>query len=232
VRPIPIVALDVPDAEAANTLVRRLGESCSFYKVGSELFTSAGPAVVAALVSNGKRVFLDLKFHDIPSTVRSASRSAATAGASLITVHGIGGAGMVAAAVEGAGSHCGVLVVTVLTSLDAELLSRTLGRPVASVSEEVSRLAWVAREAGAQGVVCSGHEAARVAQEHSGRLATLVPGVRLAGDSAHDQSRVVTPEGAARAGCTYMVLGRTVTAAPDPVAAMGRVIEALAHTSA
>jgi orotidine-5'-phosphate decarboxylase len=225
--PVPIVALDVPGAEAAMALVRRLGESCSFYKVGSELFTVAGPAVVESLTSLGKRVFLDLKFHDIPNTVRSASRSAASCGATLITVHGIGGAAMVAAAVEGAGVQCGVLAVTVLTSLDVDQLSMAMGYPVATVADEVSRIAHQAREGGAHGVVCSGHEAARIFAEHGGRLATLVPGVRLPGDAANDQSRVITPRAAALAGSTYVVLGRTVTAAADPVLAMRKVIEDL-----
>jgi orotidine-5'-phosphate decarboxylase len=226
-KPIPIVALDVPDTERAKSLVRRLGGSCSFYKVGGELFTSVGPEIVDWLRSEGKRVFLDLKFHDIPNTVRSASRSAAACGASLITVHGFGGVPMIASAVEGAGDECGVLAVTVLTSLDAEVLSRSLGRVVTSVPDEVSRLASLASEAGAHGVVCSGHESARIVAEHEGRLATLVPGVRLAGDSANDQSRVVTPGDAARAGASYIILGRTVTGAGDPVAAMARVSEEL-----
>jgi orotidine-5'-phosphate decarboxylase len=134
---------------------------------------------------------------------------------------------MIAAAVEGAGDGCGVLAVTVLTSLDADLLSAALGRPVSSVSDEVSRLARSSREAGAHGVVCSGHEAARVGSEHGGRLVTLVPGVRLEGDASHDQSRVVTPRAAAIAGATYVVLGRTVTAAKDPVLALGQVIDEL-----
>jgi orotidine-5'-phosphate decarboxylase len=227
VSPIPIVALDVRDAGSALALVRRLGDSCAFYKVGGELFTACGPAVVEAIGREGKQVFLDLKFHDIPNTVRSASRSAASCGASLITVHAIGGRAMISAAVEGAGDGCGVLAVTVLTSLDQSALSEALGRTVVSVSDEVSRLARAAGEAGAHGVVCSGHEAARISVEHEGRLATLVPGVRLAGDSVNDQSRVVTPADAANAGATYVVLGRTVTAAPDPMAAMTRIMAEL-----
>lgn len=222
VKPVPIVALDVPDTERAKNVVRLLGDACSFYKVGSELFTSVGPEVVQWLRSEGKQVFLDLKFHDIPNTVRAASRSAAAYGASLITVHGIGGSSMMAAAVEGARGECGVLAVTVLTSLDGEQLSRNLGRSVSSISDEVIRIAALANEAGAHGVVCSGQESSRIVKEHSGRLATLVPGVRLAGDSANDQSRVVTPLDAARAGASYVILGRTVTAATDPVAAMIR----------
>lgn len=225
--PIPIVALDVPDAGSALALVRQLGDSCGFYKVGGELFTACGPSVVEALRKEGKQVFLDLKFHDIPNTVRSASRSAASSGASLISVHAIGGRAMISAAVEGAGHGCGVLAVTVLTSLDQSALSEALGRPVVSVSDEVSRLARVAREADAHGVVCSGHEAARISAEHQGRLATLVPGVRLPGDSVNDQSRVVTPAAAAIAGATYVVLGRTVTGASEPMKAMSRILAEL-----
>jgi len=226
--PIPIVALDVPDEERALALVKRLGASCDFYKIGSELFTAHGPSVVDAVCREGKRVFLDLKFHDIPNTVRAAARSAARCGASLITVHSIGGQAMIAAAVEGAGGDCGVLAVTVLTSLDRDGLSAAYGKPVASVSDEVSRMARVALEGGSRGVVCSGLEAARISAEYGGRLETLVPGVRLAGDSADDQSRVVTPGDASRAGATYVVLGRTVTAASEPADAMLRVVRELA----
>ena len=222
VTPIPIVALDFPDAEGALSLVRRLGDSCAFYKVGSELFTTCGPSIVEALRNEGKRVFLDLKFHDIPNTVRSASRAAASCGASLLTVHALGGRGMIEAAVEGAGQECGVLGVTVLTSLDAATFGGAIGRRVESIPDEVSRLSTVVAHAGAHGVVCSGQEAERVSREHR-RLAILVPGVRLSGDATHDQSRVVTPEGGARAGATYLVLGRTVTAASDPADAMRRV---------
>ena len=225
--PIPIVALDVPDEERALALVQKLGDSCTFYKVGGELFTACGPSVVDAVRRAGKRVFLDLKFHDIPNTVRAASRSAAACGASLITVHAIGGVPMVAAAVEGAGKQCGVLAVTVLTSLDGPALSEAIGRRVESVSDEVWRLSAIAREAGAHGVVCSGQEAGRIAADHGGSLATLVPGVRLGGDSANDQSRVVTPADAARARATYVVLGRTVTAAGDPAEAMAKVLAEL-----
>ena len=225
---VPIVALDVPDQSRAIALVDRLGDACGFYKVGGELFTATGPAIVEALSSRGKRVFLDLKFHDIPNTVRSSARSAAGAGATLITVHGLGGRGMIAAAVEGAGPHCGVLIVTVLTSLDGTSLAEALGKTVSSVSDEVSRIAGLAREAGAHGVVCSGQEAARIAAENGKNLAILVPGVRLAGDSSNDQSRVVTPADAVKAGATYLVLGRTVTAASDPSAAMARVLDEIA----
>jgi orotidine-5'-phosphate decarboxylase len=227
VTPIPIVALDVPDSERALALVHRLGDACEYYKVGSELFTATGPSIVGALRESNKHVFLDLKFHDIPNTVRSAARSAVACGASLITVHAIGGPAMISAAVEGAGDHCRVLAVTVLTSLDASEYSVATGKLVSSIPDEVSRLARIARKGRAHGVVCSGQEAARIRAEHEGGLAILVPGVRLAGDSANDQSRVVTPADAAGAGASYVVLGRTVTAATEPADAMRRVLEEL-----
>lgn len=218
----PIVALDVPTLARALELVRRLGSACDFYKIGSELFTAAGPEALSAVVGAGNRVFLDLKFHDIPNTVRSAARSAAAAGASLITVHAVGGPEMLRAAVEGAGPSCGVLAVTVLTSMDAAALGTAWGRTPPVVREEVVRLAGLAAAAGAHGVVCSGAEVALVREHFGDRLAILVPGIRFADGDAHDQRRVMTPGAAAAAGATYLVLGRAVTAAPDPVAAMGR----------
>lgn len=219
----PIVALDLTSADAAMALVERLGASCRFYKVGSELFTREGPAVVRALRDQGCDVFLDLKFHDIPNTVRQGAAAAAALGARLLTVHASGGEEMVRAAVEGAGGRCGVLAVTVLTSLDAGMLGRAWGRSGISVEAEVLRLAGIAAAAGAHGVVCSGAEVVAVRREFGDRLAPLVPGIRLAGGASHDQARTMAPGEAARAGARYLVLGRAVTAAPDPVAAMERV---------
>ena len=227
---IPIVALDVSTAREALALVRQLGEHCRFYKVGSELFTAAGPAVVAAILEQGHEVFLDVKLHDIPNTVRGAARAAAAHGASLLTVHASGGEEMVRAAIEGAGEGCRVLGVTVLTSLDAAGLGRAWGREQVDVAAEVLRLAEVVARAGGHGVVCSGREAAGVRDRFGGQLSTLVPGIRLAEGAAHDQSRVVTPAAAVGAGARYLVLGRAVTSASDPVAAMGRVRREMAGT--
>jgi orotidine-5'-phosphate decarboxylase len=220
--PLPraIVALDVPDAERARQLVERLGDACDFVKVGNELFTAAGPAVVRAMRDGGRDVFLDLKFHDIPNTVRAAARNAASLGARLITVHAAGGRAMIEAAVEGAGAACGVLGVTVLTSLDAGALGESLGRRVDDVRAEVLRYAELARSAGAHGVVCSGAESAAVRERFGDALRILVPGIRVAGGATHDQARVVTPEQAVAAGASYLVLGRAVTGAPDPAAAL------------
>jgi orotidine-5'-phosphate decarboxylase len=222
-----IVALDAPTFEAASVMVDVLGDSCDFFKIGSELFTAAGPDAVRALRQRELDVFLDLKFHDIPNTVRGAVRSAAALGAALVTVHGSGGHDMLSAAVEGAGDRCHVLVVTVLTSLDAEGLGRTWGRKVTSVLEEVLRLAELARSSGAHGIVCSAMEAAAVRATHGETLEVLVPGIRLDGGAAHDQARVATPAAAVAAGASYLVLGRTVTGAGDPRAAMRRVKESL-----
>lgn len=220
----PIVALDVPDRAAAGRLVATLGESCRFYKVGSQLFTAEGPSIVRWLRDEGCDVFLDLKFHDIPATMRGAADSAGALGARLLTVHASAGVDGVRAAVEGAGERCGVLAVTVLTSFDAAGIAAVWGRPpVERLEDEVLRLAGVASEAGAHGIVCSGHELQAVCGRYGDRLAPLVPGIRLAGGAAHDQARVMTPSAAADAGARYLVLGRAVTAAADPAGAMRTV---------
>lgn len=232
-RAIPIVALDVGFADDALALARRLGESCRFYKVGSELFTAAGPAVVSALRDEGADVFLDLKLHDIPNTVAGAVRSAARLGVRLLTVHAVGGAAMLRAAQDAASSvaverGCDLLAVTVLTSFDAESLARAWGREGVEVEQEVVRLAGEAATAGLHGIVCSGAEAAAVTGAYGDRLALLVPGIRLAGGSSHDQRRVMTPAAAQAAGASYLILGRAVTAAADPVRAMRTVLAELA----
>jgi orotidine-5'-phosphate decarboxylase len=234
------VALDVGTAGEALALARRLGDSCRFYKVGSELFTAAGASVVHALQDEFEAdVFLDLKFHDIPNTVAGAVRSAAALGVRLLTVHASGGREMLAAAQEAAqgaaarGSACELLAVTVLTSLDAESLGAAWGRDGEgiAVEREVLRLARDAAAAGLHGVVCSGAEAAAVRAAHGDRLALLVPGIRLAGGSAHDQRRVMTPAAAQAAGARYLILGRAVTAAADPRRAMQTVLTELASAS-
>lgn len=217
---IPIVALDFPDSERAMTLVQTLDEKCRFYKVGSELFTAVGPEIIQWLRDFGCDVFLDLKFHDIPNTVAGAMRRVADMGVRLATVHASGGPQMMEAAAKAAGSGCGVLAVTVLTSLDDSALGLVWGREAVSTESEVTRMAAMARETGMHGIVCSGHEAAAVHATHGDALKLLVPGIRLPGDSAGDQARVMTPEAAAAAGATYIVLGRALTSAADPRAAM------------
>ena len=222
----PILALDVPSLAEARALCARLGPQADFVKVGLELYTAEGPRVVEWLRGEGKRVFLDLKLHDIPNTVRGAARSASRMGVSLLTVHAYGGPAMVAAAVEGAGEGTGVLAVTVLTSFDAPSLGVALGREAPEMGGEVLRLAGIAAAAGAHGIVCSGLEVAAARSTYP-RLRPLVPGIRLAGGATHDQARIATPERAAADGAAYLVLGRAVTEAAEPAAVLSEIVESL-----
>lgn len=233
---VPIVALDVPDRVGAEAVVHRLGDACRFYKVGLELFSAEGPAIVAWLRGLGKEVFVDLKLHDIPNTVRGAARSVARHGASLLTVHASGGREMIAAAVEGAregrpDGGCGILGVTILTSMDAAGVESAWGRTGVAVQDEVVRLAGLVESGQGAGIVCSGHEAAAVRGAFGDRLGLLIPGIRLPGGDAHDQRRVMTPAAAAEAGARWLILGRAVTGAADPVAAMAEVERSLAGIS-
>jgi orotidine-5'-phosphate decarboxylase len=223
----PIIALDVPNAEDALEMVEYFGDLCRFYKVGNELFTAAGPAIVQALRARRCEVFLDLKFHDIPNTVAGGVRNAAAMGARLVTVHATGGRAMLEAAVKAAGPECGVLAVTVLTSLDANGVGEAWGRDEVDVSAEVMRLAGLAADTGCHGIVCSGQEAAPIRNRFGDRLATLVPGIRASAGVRDDQARVATPEGVAAAGARYAVVGRMVTGAADRRAAMEQVRAAL-----
>lgn len=222
---IPIVALDYPDTWSALKLVSRLGDSCRFYKVGSELFATGGPAIVEALRNQGCEVFLDLKLHDIPNTVSGAMRRIRAMDVRLTTVHASGGRAMIEAAVDAGGDGCKVFAVTVLTSLDAAALAEIAGVTAVSVGDMVLHLAALANSSGARGVVCSGDEAKLIRDRFGPTLELLVPGIRLEGDAAGDQSRVVTPEAAVAAGADYVVLGRSVTASDDPLAAMKTVQE-------
>lgn len=226
-RPIPIVALDFPSADVALAMVERLGDACRFYKVGGELFTAAGPQVVEALRALGNDVFLDLKLHDIPNTVRGAARSAAAIGARLVTVHTSGGREMIEAAVEGAGDRCGVLGVTILTSLDAAMLRSAWGRKSLEVYGEVLRLAGDCAAVGAHGVVCSGLEAQKIGAKYGDKLKLLIPGIRAAGARSDDQKRTVTAAEAAQAGASYIVLGRLVTEAKDPALELKAVMRSI-----
>lgn len=229
-----IVALDVGTSGEAVALASQLSGDCYFFKVGSALFTAAGPNIVRELRDRfGADVFLDLKFHDIPTTVAGSVRSAVALGARLLTVHAAGGRAMLDAAQDAvqsaAAPGCGILGVTVLTSLDDTSLALSWGRRDAlEVRQEVVRLAGECAEAGLHGVVCGGSEAEDVYSAYGDDLAILVPGIRLAGGAMHDQRRVITPHGAQRAGASYVVLGRAVTAAPDPRAAFRSVLIDLA----
>lgn len=226
----PIVALDYSSEAEANAMVAQLGDACRFYKVGSVLYTAAGPRLVRSLIAAGNRVFLDLKFHDIPNTVAGAVRSAASLGVSLVTVHASGGSAMLRAAVESAaeaGGDCEIFAVTVLTSLDDAALGAATGRAGVEVMKEVERLAAIAHAAQVNGVVCSGREAHMIRMKHGTDLRLLIPGIRLPGDAAGDQARTTTPQEAAQASANYIVVGRSVTQAADPAKAIGSVVAAL-----
>ena len=226
---IPIVALDVATFADAQALVQLLGDHCDYYKVGLELFSAEGPRVVTWLREQNKKVFVDLKLHDIPNTVQSAARSVAKLGASLLTVHASGGTTMMRAAVQGtreggnSDGSCAVLAVTILTSLDSTAVGQAWGRESVDVKAEVLRLAKLAHESGTAGVVCSGLELIAVHAQFAGAVQTLVPGIRLAGGDAHDQARTITPAAAIRGGAHWLVLGRAVTRAPNPIEVMTAV---------
>jgi len=211
-----IVALDVSTATAARKIVAAVGDSAFTYKVGMQLYTAEGPSIVRELVSSGHRVFLDLKYHDIPNTTGAAVREAAQLGVSMLTVHASGGGKMLRAAVEAAASKPDLLVlgVTVLTSLDEGELGKIGFR--GGVLEQVLRLAALALSNGCQGVVASAQEAGALREEFGGDFTIVTPGVRLAGTGPNDQARIVTPGEAIAAGASHIVVGRPITEASDP----------------
>jgi orotidine-5'-phosphate decarboxylase len=220
-----IIALDVDSADEARALVRRLGPQVTFYKVGMELYAAAGVAFVRELVDQGMDVFLDLKFYDIPETVRRAVAQVARTGVRFLTVHAV--PSVMRAAVEGkADSSLKLLGVTVLTSFGREDLAE-MGY-TCEVAELVATRARQAMKAGVDGIVSSPLEVAAV-RTITGPAAILVtPGVRSAGSSAGDQKRVATPAEAVRNGADYLVIGRQITRAPDPAAEAARVLEEIA----
>ena len=216
-----IVALDTDSPDFALSVVKALAGHVGMFKVGMELFPRGGPDLVRKIRDEGADVFLDLKFHDIPNTVAGAVRSAAALGVRFTTVHASGGRQMLASATEAAfGTGTTILAVTVLTSLDGSDLSE-IGVP-SSPADMVLRLAGMAMREGIGGYVCSAREVS-VVRELVGNSAVLVtPGVRLQDDAALDQKRVVTPFDAMRNGADYLVVGRPITRADDPVAAARR----------
>ena len=224
-----IVALDAPGADAALALAARLDPQSCRVKVGKELFVSAGPAVVERLQERGFEVFLDLKFHDIPNTVAGACRAAARLGVWMMNVHASGGEAMLRAAcdaVQGASRRPMLIAVTVLTSLAEHDLS-AVGWS-GSVMQNVERLARLARDAGLDGVVCSALEAPTLRAELGAAFKLVTPGIRLEVDAHGDQSRVVTPVEALRLGADYLVIGRPITGARDPVATLEAIRASLA----
>jgi orotidine-5'-phosphate decarboxylase len=212
-----IVALDVSTAAAARKIVAAVGDSAHAYKVGMQLYTAEGPSIVRELVGSGRRVFLDLKYHDIPNTVGAAVREAARLSVSMLTVHASGGGKMLRAAVEAA-QKPGLLVlgVTVLTSLDDVELDKIGLR--GGALDQVLRLAALALSNGCKGVVASALEAAALREEFGRDFTIVTPGVRLAGSGPNDQARVVTPSEAISAGASHIVVGRPITEASDPAA--------------
>lgn len=224
-----IVALDVSTAVAARKIVAAVGDSVPAYKVGMQLYTAEGPPIVRELVASGHRVFLDLKYHDIPNTVGAAVREAALSGVSMLTVHASGGTRMLRAAVEAAqkvNPDLVVLAVTVLTSLDDADLG-TLGLR-GGVVDQVLRLAALALANGCQGVVASARECAALREEFGHDFAIVTPGVRPAGSGHDDQARVVTPAEAIAAGASHIVVGRPITEAADPGAEARAILGQLA----
>jgi orotidine-5'-phosphate decarboxylase len=218
-------ALDFPTWAAAEPFARAVAPEVGMLKVGLELFAGEGPAAVRAAAALGRPVFLDLKLHDIPNTVEGAARSAASSGASLLTVHAVGGEAMIRAAVRAAGGRLRILAVTVLTSLDdAALVAVGLAGPT---EVAVVRLAKLAVGGGAHGIVCSPHEVAAVRAAVGPAPLLVVPGVRPLGAARGDQARVATPAEAVRAGADVLVLGRPLRDAPDPAAAAREIAATL-----
>ena len=219
-----IVALDFADARAALALAERLDPAQCRLKVGKELFTSAGPAVVRELVARGFAVFLDLKFHDSPNTVAGACRAAADLGVWMMNVHAVGGEAMLRAARSALGDDQDrplLIAVTVLTSIDETTL-HAVG-VAGSIAAQVARLATLTEHAGLDGVVCSPLEIALLRAERGASFKLITPGVRPAASAADDQVRVATPGAAISAGASYLVVGRPVTQAGDPLAALAAI---------
>jgi orotidine-5'-phosphate decarboxylase len=218
-----IVALDVPTVEQATALVERLSGHVGMFKVGSQLFTEVGPEFVRYLVARGQKVFLDLKYHDIPNTVANAVSRAAHLGVSLMTLHALGGKAMLEAA-AGALPAMGarLLAITILTSHDEETLGE-IGLD-GSIEDAVRRFALLAREARVDGVVASPHEVKRIREACGPDFLVVTPGIRPVGAVKDDQARAATPAAALAAGADYLVVGRPIIEAGDPVAASRSIV--------
>jgi orotidine-5'-phosphate decarboxylase len=221
-----IVPLDVPTVRAARELIEAIGGTVGFFKVGNQLFTAAGPDIVKEIRASGSKVFLDLKFHDIPNTVRHAVESASSLGVEMLTVHLSGGRAMCEAAVAGRGtSEVLILGVTVLTSLNDAGLSEIGFR--GSVGEEVLLLADLAKNVGITGLVASPLELGILRKRFGSHFTTVIPGIRPTWSESGDQERILTPRQAVDAGADYLVIGRPITAAEDPKIAVQRIVEEL-----
>jgi orotidine-5'-phosphate decarboxylase len=217
-----IVALDVSTATEARDLVQQIGDAAGLFKVGLQLFTAEGPAFVRELVSSGRKVFLDLKLHDIPNTVGQAVKQAVELGASMLTIHGSGGTAMLKAAADEAAGRVTLLAVTVLTSMNDDDLQEVgvAGRSL----DQVLRIAALAKATGLGGVVASPQEAAQIRKSLGEGFSIVTPGVRPAGSNLDDQQRVATPARAIVAGATHLVIGRPITHAANPADAAKAIL--------
>lgn len=220
-----IVALDFPEPSQALDLVCDLARDVATFKIGLQLFTAGGPEIVRAVIATGAKVFLDLKLHDIPTTVAKAVRAAVELGAGMLTLHLCGGRGMLEAAVAECAPDLLLLGVTVLTSSDETTLRET--GVESDVAGQVLRLAQLAAEAGIGGLIASPHEVRMLRERLAGKTIIITPGVRPSWAAANDQKRFTTPREAVQNGADYLVIGRPITAAPDPREAAQRIIAEL-----
>ncbi|MBI2682085.1 MAG: orotidine-5'-phosphate decarboxylase [Acidobacteriales bacterium] len=228
-----IIALDVSSAREAQAIVQSIGDAAVFYKVGLQLFTAAGSSIVRELTATGKKVFLDLKLHDIPNTVAGAVRSMGGLNVHMLTVHASGGSKMLRAAVDAATGlphPPTILAVTVLTSMDEDDMAET--GVSSGITAHVAHLARLAKSAGCGGVVVSPLEITTARQVVGDSMAIVVPGIRPVGSGKGDQARTATPADAIRAGATHLVVGRPITAADDPPAATRSVLNEMETQSA
>lgn len=232
-----IVALDVADSIQAEAAIARLRPAVNFFKIGSQLFTACGPKVVELVKKSGGRVFLDLKFHDIPNTVASAVAAACGLGVDILNMHASGGFLMMEAAMKAASETCSIgpgsrpllLGVTVLTSLDDESLDEVMGMKGLTVSKQVLHLANLSKSAGLDGVVASPQEISLVRQHLGPDFIILTPGIRTGDSPADDQKRFATPAQAIAAGADFIVVGRPITKAQNPVAVANAIVEEIGH---
>lgn len=221
-----IVALDFPNQVKALALVSVLSGAVSTYKIGLELYTAEGPGIVRAVAATGAKVFLDLKLHDIPNTVAKAVAAAGQLGVQMLTVHLSGGRAMLEAAVEARSPNLVLLGVTVLTSATSETLQET--GVDSGIEEQVLRLAELGRRAGVDGLITSPHEVRALRERLGDEMRLITPGVRPSWAAANDQKRFTTPGEALKNGADYLVIGRPITADPDPRAAVERLLEEIA----
>lgn len=223
-----IVALDYPTSDAALTLAKQLDPQRCRLKIGKELFTRSGPTVVETLVSQGFDIFLDLKYHDIPHTVAKACAAAADLGVWMMNVHTLGGGAMMLAAREAIGDQSDrplLIGVTLLTSMDQNTFEQ-IGLQ-GTITDTVLRLAKLADNSGLDGVVCSAQEATQLRSQRGSEFKLITPGIRPTHSAQGDQHRTMTPAQAIAAGSSYLVIGRPITAAPDPMAALAEIEQSL-----